>query len=133
MRIHVCAAAVASVANLALAPLAVAHGTWWRADSDRVQSFAQIQAASSEAPAFHTGDGSIYDSSRVLETSTRVARMSQPASPSTYERRQPSPRVAPAPSVDSAAQLDVDPAGRVPSASVLRPGAATDRYGAPMK
>jgi len=78
MRIHACAATVASVATLALAPLAAAHGTWWRADADRVQSFAQMQAASSEAPAFHTGDRSIYDSSRVLESTTRVATMSQP-------------------------------------------------------
>jgi hypothetical protein len=42
-----------------------------------------MQAASTEAPAFHTGDRSIYDSSRVLETTTRVATMSQP----TYEPR----------------------------------------------
>ncbi len=85
MRIHACAATVASVATLAMAPLAAAHGTWWRTDANanRVQSFAQMQAASSEAPAFHTGDRSIYDSSRVLETTTRVAAMSQP----TYEPR----------------------------------------------
>lgn len=132
MRIHVCAAAVASVATFALAPLAAAHGTWWRADADRGQSFAQMQAASSEAPAFHTGDGSIYDSSRGLETSTRIARAPQPASPSTYERRSMN---GSAPAIDSAAQLDVDPADGVPSGSVLanRPGVSTDRYGTPMK
>ena len=134
MRIHACAATVASVATLALAPLAAAHGTWWRADADRVQSFAQMQAASSEAPAFHTGDRSIYDSSRVLESTTRVATMSQP----TYDRRsasEPAPQSIPTPSVDSAAQLDVDPADRVASGSVLpsRPASPTDRYGAPIK
>ena len=138
MRIHACAATVASVATLALAPLAAAHGTWWRADADHVQSFAQMQAASSEAPAFHSGDGSIYDSSRGLQTSTRVATVSQPTSPSRYERRSTSestPQRVPTPSVNSAAQLDVDPADRVPSGSVLpsRPGSATDRYGAPVK
>ena len=100
MRIHACAAAAVSVATLALAPLAAAHGTWWRADADRIHSFAQMQAASSEAPAFHTGDRSIYDSSRALETSTRLAAV-QPPSPSTA----------------------------LPS----RPGATTDRYGAPVK
>ena len=130
MRIHACAAAVASVATLALAPLATAHGTWWRADADRVQSFAQMQAASSEAPAFHTGDRSIYDSSRGVETSTRVAAVPQSTSPGTYEWRSMSGE-----SINSAAQLDVDPASRVPSGSVLpsRPGATTERYGAPVK
>ena len=130
MRIHTCAAAVASVATLALAPLASAHGTWWRADADQVQSFAQMQAASTEAPAFHTGDGSIYDSSRGLERSTRIAAVPHSTSPSTYERRGMSGE-----SIDSAAQLDVDPANRVPSGSVLpsRPGATTERYGAPVK
>jgi len=134
MKIHACAATVASVATLAIAPLAAAHGTWWRADANRVQSFAQMQAASSEAPAFHTGDGSIYDSSRVLETTTRVATMSRP----TYERRsasEPAPQSIPTPSVDSAAQLDVDPAGRVSSGSALpsRPASPMDRYGAPIR
>src|SRR6188472_3237243 len=137
MRIHACAATVASAATLAIAPLAAAHGTWWRADSNRVQSFAQMQAASSEAPAFHAGDRSIYDSSRVFET-TRVATTSQPASPGRYERRsasEPAPQSVPTPSIDSAAQLDVDPAGRVSSGSVLpsRPASPTDRYGAPIR
>ena len=40
MKIHACAATVASVATLAIAPLAAAHGTCWRADANRVQSFA---------------------------------------------------------------------------------------------
>jgi hypothetical protein len=131
MRIHVCAAAVASVATFALAPLAAAHGTWWRADADRGQSFAQMQAASSEAPAFHTGDGSIYDSSRGLETSTRIAAVPQPASPSTYKRR--SMRSESLPPIDSAAQLDVAPADRSVSVLSNRPGVSTDRYGTPMK
>jgi hypothetical protein len=132
MRIHACAAAVASVATLALAPLVSAHGTWWRADADQVKSFAQMQSASTEAPAFHTGDGSIYDSSRGLESTTRMATVPQRTSPGTYERRSSSGE--PSVQSNSAAQLDVDRADGAPSASVLpdRPGATTERNGAPM-
>ena len=147
MRIHACAAAVASVATFALAPLATAHGTWWRADADRVQSFAEVQSASSEAPAFHTGDGSIYDSSRGLASTTRIAVTPRLPSSATYEQRSmngPSTmHGGSARQIDQAAQLDVDPAGEVSSGSVLpdrpgatadrRPGATVDRYGAPMK
>jgi hypothetical protein len=142
MRIHACAAAVASVATFALAPLASADSTWWRPNVDStwwrpsaesVQSFAQLQANSSEAPAFHAGDGSIYDSSLGLQSTRRMANAPQSTSPRTYERRSASSQPAP----------QVDPADRVPSGSVLpdrpgatadnRPGATVDRYGAPMK
>ena len=121
MRMHACAAAVVSVATLALAPLAAAHGTWWRADADHGQSFNQMQSASSEAPAFHTGDRSIYDSSRGLETRTRIAATPQPNSSAMYERRSMS-----APSVMSG---DSRPGATADS----RPGATLDRYGAPLK
>lgn len=149
MRIHACAAAVASVATFAFTPLASADSPWWRPNIDTtwlrpsaesIDSFARMQANSSEAPAFHAGDGSIYDSSLGFRSARRVANAPQSASPRTYERRSASSQ--PAPQVNSAAQLNVDPANKVPSGSVLpdrpgatadqRPGATGDRYGAPM-
>ena len=141
MRIHACAAAVASVAAFAITPLAPADSPWWRPNVDTtwlrpsaesVQSFAQMQANSSEAPAFHAGDGSIYDSSLGLQSARRIADAPQGTSPLTYERG----------SASGAPTARVDPADHVPSGSVLpdrpgatadeRPGATVDRYGAPV-
>ena len=83
MRIHAYGAIAASIAALAVAPFASAHGTWWSANAERsssfVESFAKMQAASTEAPAFHAGDGSIYDATGGRGDFARMARTPQPA------------------------------------------------------
>ena len=98
MRIHACAAAVASVATFAFTPLASADSPWWRPNIDTtwlrpsaesIDSFARMQANSSEAPAFHAGDGSIYDSSLGFRSARRVANAPQSASPRTFANGAP--------------------------------------------
>ena len=59
-------ALVASVLALAASPLAAAHGGLQLGASTTSLTVTepQMQAAASEAPAWHAGDGSVYDSSQ---------------------------------------------------------------------
>jgi hypothetical protein len=59
-------ALVASVVALATSPIAMAHGPMKFGTSTTPLSVTepQMQAQASEAPAWHSGDGSIYDSSQ---------------------------------------------------------------------
>ena len=79
-------ALVASVMGLAASPVVAAHGAMKFGTSTTPLSVteAQMQAQSSEAPAWHAGDGSIYDSSQgrsIASTSVNVA--SNTTSPAT--------------------------------------------------
>lgn len=59
------ASLLASVVVLALSPLAAAHGlARFGATTSLLVSEPQMQAQASEAPAWHTGDGSVYDTSQ---------------------------------------------------------------------
>jgi hypothetical protein len=115
-------ALVASVVGLAASPVVAAHGPMKLGTSTTSLSVTepQMQAQASEAPAYHAGDGSIYDSSQgriIAAAPTNLASNATAAQPpndaaSAESRKEvavPSPtttmeRDAPAASVGSGRQ-----------------------------
>ena len=115
-------ALVASVVGLAASPIAMAHGPMKFGTSTTPLSVTepQMQAQASEAPAWHSGDGSIYDSSqgRVIASgplnlaANALSAETPNNAPSAQGKRQvavPGPtttmeRDAPGPSIDSGRQ-----------------------------
>jgi hypothetical protein len=78
-------ALVASVIGLAVSPLAAGHGPLKFGTSAAPLTESQMQATASEAPAWHAGDGSVYDSSegRVIAPAPPMVASNAPASPET--------------------------------------------------
>jgi hypothetical protein len=139
MMIHKRVALVGSILAVAAAsPLAAAHGALRSGASTEPMASSTLehmQANSSEAPAWHAGDGSLYDPNRVAAASPPVTSSTVAAAPPSTAALPDNTTSAVPPTTEAVPQSEAVPIDRVvpPSAASGRGTANIGRYSSTLK